>query len=114
MGKASAFAWQRKLVLAWWGCSMSSMSRALVCISATINAYSRVSNACVTWAIRSWSSSTIAETILAADYVLDLGPGAGEHGGHLVAAGPPAIIAQHPESLTGKYLSGTLAIPHSL
>src|SRR4249919_738067 len=51
------------------------------------------------------------ETILAADYVLDLGPGAGEHGGHLVAAGPPAIIAQHPESLTGKYLSGTLAIP---
>jgi excinuclease ABC subunit A len=51
------------------------------------------------------------ETILAADYVLDLGPGAGEHGGHLIAAGPPAIIAQHPESLTGKYLSGTLAIP---
>jgi excinuclease ABC subunit A len=51
------------------------------------------------------------ETILAADYVLDLGPGAGEHGGHLVAAGTPAAIAQHPESLTGKYLSGTLAIP---
>ena len=51
------------------------------------------------------------ETILAADYVLDLGPGAGEHGGHLVAAGTPAAIAQHPESLTGKYLSGALAIP---
>jgi excinuclease ABC subunit A len=51
------------------------------------------------------------ETILAADYVLDLGPGAGEHGGHLVAAGPPATIAQHPASLTGKYLSGALAIP---
>jgi excinuclease ABC subunit A len=51
------------------------------------------------------------ETILAADYVLDLGPGAGEHGGHLVAAGVPAAIAQHPESLTGKYLSGALAIP---
>jgi excinuclease ABC subunit A len=50
-------------------------------------------------------------TILAADYVLDLGPGAGEHGGHLVAAGTPAEIAQHPESLTGKYLSGALAIP---
>ena len=44
------------------------------------------------------------ETILAADYVLDLGPGAGEHGGHLVAAGTPTEIAQHPESLTGKYL----------
>jgi excinuclease ABC subunit A len=51
------------------------------------------------------------ETILAADYVLDLGPEAGEHGGHLVAAGTPATIAQHPESLTGKYLSGALAIP---
>ena len=51
------------------------------------------------------------ETILAADYVLDLGPGAGEHGGHLVAAGTPAAIARHPESLTGKYLSGALAIP---
>jgi excinuclease ABC subunit A len=51
------------------------------------------------------------ETILAADYVFDLGPGAGEHGGQLVAAGTPASIAQHPESLTGKYLSGALAIP---
>jgi len=51
------------------------------------------------------------DTILAADYVLDLGPGAGEHGGHLVATGTPEEIVQHPESLTGKYLSGTLAIP---
>jgi len=51
------------------------------------------------------------DTILAADYVLDLGPGAGEHGGQLVAAGTPAEIAQHPASLTGQYLSGALAIP---
>src|SRR5215468_8131117 len=51
------------------------------------------------------------DTILAADYVLDLGPGAGEHGGHLVAAGTPDEIVQHPESLTGRYLSGALAIP---
>src|SRR5881409_4045468 len=51
------------------------------------------------------------DTILAADYVLDLGPGAGEHGGHLVAAGTPSEIARHPESLTGQYLSGALAIP---
>jgi len=51
------------------------------------------------------------DTILAADYVLDLGPGAGEHGGRLVAAGTPDEIVQHPESLTGKYLSGALAIP---
>src|SRR2546426_3540973 len=51
------------------------------------------------------------DTILAADYVLDLGPGAGEHGGRLVAAGTPDEIVQHPESLTGQYLSGALAIP---
>lgn len=46
------------------------------------------------------------ETIQAADYVLDLGPGAGRHGGHLVAAGTPAEVALVPESLTGQYISG--------
>ena len=51
------------------------------------------------------------DTINAADYVLDLGPGAGEHGGHLVAAGTPAQIRQQSDSLTGQYLSGALTIP---
>ncbi|MGQ4808908.1 UvrABC system protein A [Candidatus Entotheonellaceae bacterium PAL068K] len=51
------------------------------------------------------------ETILAADYVLDLGPGAGEHGGRLVAAGAPTEIMQAPGSLTGAYLSGQRTIP---
>jgi excinuclease ABC subunit A len=50
-------------------------------------------------------------TIRAADFVADLGPGAGEHGGRLVAAGTPAELEAHPESLTGRYLSGRLAIP---
>ncbi|HWR98043.1 MAG TPA: excinuclease ABC subunit UvrA [Candidatus Methanoperedens sp.] len=50
-------------------------------------------------------------TITAADHVVDLGPGAGEHGGHLVAAGTPAEILRHPDSLTGQYLSGRRAIP---
>ncbi len=50
-------------------------------------------------------------TISAADYVVDLGPGAGEHGGRLVAAGTPAEILRHPQSLTGRYLSGRLSIP---
>jgi excinuclease ABC subunit A len=50
------------------------------------------------------------DTILAADYVLDIGPGAGEHGGHLVAAGTPQEIMSHPESLTGQYLIGKKAI----
>jgi excinuclease ABC subunit A len=51
------------------------------------------------------------DTILAADYVLDLGPGAGEQGGRLVAAGTPAEITQHSDSLTGQYLSGAATIP---
>ena len=50
------------------------------------------------------------DTILAADYVLDIGPGAGEHGGHLVAAGAPQDIAKHQASLTGQYLSGAKQI----
>ncbi len=51
------------------------------------------------------------DTIRAADWVLDLGPGAGIHGGELVAAGTPAAIAAAPHSLTGKYLRGELAVP---
>jgi excinuclease ABC subunit A len=51
------------------------------------------------------------ETIRRADYVIDLGPGAGVQGGELVAAGTPAEIKAHPRSLTGCYLNGTLSIP---
>jgi excinuclease ABC subunit A len=51
------------------------------------------------------------ETILEADWVIDLGPGAGRHGGHVVATGPPAAIEADPDSLTGAYLSRRLAIP---
>ncbi len=50
-------------------------------------------------------------TIRAADHVVDLGPGAGEHGGEVVAEGPPAQIARHRESLTGQYLNGQRQIP---
>jgi excinuclease ABC subunit A len=52
-----------------------------------------------------------AETIRTADWVLDLGPGAGEHGGEVVAAGTIADILNHPTSLTGAYLSGRLQVP---
>jgi excinuclease ABC subunit A len=51
------------------------------------------------------------ETIRRADFVVDLGPGAGNAGGQLVAIGPPSEIEANPESLTGKYLSGAEAIP---
>ena len=51
------------------------------------------------------------ETIRRANYVVDLGPGAGKAGGYLVASGTPADIAANPASLTGKYLSGQVKIP---
>ncbi len=51
------------------------------------------------------------ETILEADHVIDMGPGAGVHGGEVVAQGTPRQIMENPASLTGKYLSGELSIP---
>ncbi len=50
-------------------------------------------------------------TMRAADYLIDLGPGAGEHGGEIVAAGTPAQVRKEGKSLTGRYLSGKDAIP---
>ncbi len=52
-----------------------------------------------------------ASTILAADYVIDVGPGAGRYGGEIVATGTPEEISKNPKSLTGKYLTGKIAIP---
>ena len=51
------------------------------------------------------------EAIFSADHVIDMGPGAGEHGGRVVAEGTPAEILKNSASLTGQYLSGKLAIP---
>jgi excinuclease ABC subunit A len=51
------------------------------------------------------------ETIRRADFVVDLGPGAGEAGGHLVVQGKPQLVAETPASLTGQYLSGVARIP---
>jgi len=45
-------------------------------------------------------------TMMAADHLVDLGPGAGEHGGYVISAGTPAEVAKDPASLTGQYLSG--------
>ncbi|WP_440953605.1 excinuclease ABC subunit UvrA [Methanococcoides sp. FTZ1] len=50
------------------------------------------------------------ETILDSDYVIDMGPGAGIHGGEVVAEGTPEEIMAHPDSLTGQYMSGKLEI----
>ena len=51
------------------------------------------------------------DTMLASDYIIDIGPGAGSRGGQLVAAGTPAEVASDPASITGQYLSGAKTIP---
>ncbi|MFM9858522.1 excinuclease ABC subunit UvrA [Pseudoxanthobacter sp. M-2] len=51
------------------------------------------------------------DAILAADYVVDVGPGAGVHGGRIVSAGTPAEVMADPASLTGRYLTGELDVP---
>jgi excinuclease ABC subunit A len=51
------------------------------------------------------------ETMRAADWIIDIGPGAGEHGGRIVAAGTFDTVAAHPESVTGHFLSGRRVIP---
>ncbi|MDP2873828.1 MAG: excinuclease ABC subunit UvrA [bacterium] len=51
-----------------------------------------------------------AQTMLQSDYLFDFGPGAGERGGEVVAAGTPAEVIANPKSLTGKYLSGKLKV----
>ncbi|MEO6350749.1 MAG: excinuclease ABC subunit UvrA [Candidatus Limnocylindrales bacterium] len=51
------------------------------------------------------------ETIRTADWVLDIGPGAGEHGGEVIAAGPLSTILAEPRSITGAYLRGERAVP---
>ncbi|MDE6064974.1 MAG: excinuclease ABC subunit UvrA, partial [Lachnospiraceae bacterium] len=51
------------------------------------------------------------DTMLAADYIVDIGPGAGSHGGEVVAYGTAEEIMKMPESVTGQYLSGTKKIP---
>ena len=51
------------------------------------------------------------ETMLSADYLVDVGPGAGVNGGRIVAAGTPQEIIDNPDSLTGQYLSGKRSVP---
>lgn len=51
------------------------------------------------------------DTMLAADYIVDIGPGAGSHGGEVVACGTAEELMNIPESITGQYLSGALSIP---
>ena len=62
-----------------------------------------------------WNTVIVVEhdedTMLAADYIVDIGPGAGSHGGRVVAQGTAEEIMANPDSITGQYLSGTRFIP---
>ena len=64
-----------------------------------------------------WNTVIVVEhdedTMLAADYIVDIGPGAGSHGGRVVAQGTAEEIMANPDSITGQYLSGTRFIPRS-
>src|SRR5438477_6195030 len=51
------------------------------------------------------------DTIRTADYMVDIGPGAGEHGGEIIASGTVAEVLAHPTSLTARYLRGDLSVP---
>ena len=85
------------------------MSLRSACISATTGACSHTLKH-----LRDIGNTVIVvehdeDAILAADHVLDMGPGAGVHGGELVAQGTPQEIEANPASITGQYLSGTQA-----
>ena len=53
------------------------------------------------------------DTMLAADYLVDIGPGAGDEGGYVVACGTPKEVMDNPNSITGKYLKGELKNPNA-
>ena len=104
--RASASASRRRSARGWRACSTSSTSRRSGCTSGTRRACWRRSIA-----LRDLGNTVIVvehdrEIILAADHVIDMGPGAGVHGGRVVAIGTPAEIMANPASLTGQYLSG--------
>ena len=84
---------------------MCSTSRRSACISATTRGCSTRCGACAGLGNTVIVVEHDEDAIWAADYVVDVGPGAGVHGGEIVAKGTPAEIAANPNSLTGQFLS---------
>ena len=112
-GELSAFAWRARSAAAWSACCTFSMSRASACIRATT---SGCCTACER--LRDMGNTVIVvehdeDTMRAADYLVDFGPGPGVRGGEVVAAGDLCGCRRHPTSLTGQYLSRrkSIAIP---
>ena len=111
--KRNEFASQHKSARRLSACFMFWTNRASATCTqrtTTTGCFTR-SKACAIWATRFWSSRHDADTIRHADYILDLGPGAGRHGGELIAAGSLQEVLKSKHSLTAKYLTGELQIP---
>ena len=111
--RRSASAWPRRSAAAWWACSTCSTSPRSACTSATTAGSSTRSSGCATSATPCWWSSTTRRPSGSADHVVDIGPGAGEHGGDIVYAGPVKGLLRAKASVTGQYLSGTQVHPRA-
>ena len=108
-GKPSAFGWPSQIGAGLWACSVLD--------EPSIGLHQRDNERLLATLthLRDLGNTVLVvehdeDAIRAADHVIDIGPGAGVHGGAVVAAGKPAEIAQSAESLTGAYLSGRRAI----
>ncbi len=109
--KASASVWPRKSAPASPACSTCWTSHRSACTSATMP---RLLETLVH--LRDLGNTVIVvehdeDAIRQADYVVDIGPGAGIHGGHIIAQGTPAEVMANPNSLTGQYLTGFQQVP---
>ena len=109
MAKRNAFVSPRRSDRGSSACCTSSTSQASACISATIGRLLQTLKQ-----LRDLGNTVIVvehdeETIREADYVIDLGPGAGKHGGEVIASGSVDEIKRTPASITGQYLSGSAA-----
>ena len=108
--RASASASPRRSAPASPACSTCWTSRRSACTSATTRGCSKRCKR-----LRDLGNTVIVvehdeDAIRTADYVIDIGPGAGIHGGKIIAQGTPDDIMAQPDSLTGKYLTGELGI----
>ncbi len=104
---------RRKLAAAWSACCTFSTNPVLDCTHEITPACWQASNASATWGNTVLVVEHDEDTMRAADYLVDFGPGPGIRGGEIVARGSPAEVFAQLKSLTGQYLTGTkqIAIP---
>ena len=109
--KASVSASPHRSAPALPACSTCWTSRPSAFTSATMSGSWRPSAACAISATQSIVVEHDEDAVRTADYVVDIGPAAGIHGGRIIASGTPADIMASKESITGKYLTGEYYVP---